>query len=107
MILEEACSILGVRGARQNYNETYEFVKYLENKPISTIVEIGMGTGGVCGLFKKTFPYSKVVGVDILPTDHTMIDFARNVGIDYIIGLKKHKNVIRTTRNSQRGNNKI
>lgn len=28
-------------------------------------------------------------------------------GIDYIIGLKKHKNVIRTTRNSQRGNNKI
>jgi hypothetical protein len=28
-------------------------------------------------------------------------------GIDYIIGLTKHKNITRTSRNSQRGNNKI
>ena len=106
MNFKEARDLLVAGNAKQNYSETYQFTQYFAGKFISYVVEIGMGKGGVCALFKKVFPTSRVIGVDILPIDEPTKYLSEKVGFDYVVG-DSHKEETLNTVLEKLGTNKI
>ncbi len=105
MIKYEAVLDACIKGAAaQNPFEVYCLLRLLETKkPLYNILEIGTYRAGLAAVFKRFFPETNVVAVDIVPNDHpqvegvgdpTRMDNVRHWGIQMVEGNAQDSEVI-------------
>ena len=90
MNFAELAITLNEGAAAQDHHEVFGLINYLEDKPFKTIVEIGMYRGGMCAVFRKTFPFSKIVAVDMslvkYPYREEFDTLVKKYDFDYVLG---------------------